>query len=342
MEWLDIFNSDAFSVTSLVASINKIQMVPGRVSASGIFAERRVSTLHVAVEERNGQLSLVDPTPRGTSGETRPKLQRTARKITIPHYQIDDAMTADELQGVREFGSTAMRSYESFMAERMQVFTPAMDATLEYQRVGALCGKILDKSGGILYNLFDEFGVTEPTAVNFVLSDATDDQRGKCAFLSRYMARNLGGIPFAGIKALVGDAFWDTLVRHPLVRDTYRYQEGAALRAGIAYKSFMYGDIEWENYKGYIAPIDGGADNGSDVVPFIDTDLAHFFPVGAPNFAATYFAPADYFDAVNTLGLPRYAKVTPDRKGKVADLEMQQNPLSLIHRPRALIKGTHS
>jgi hypothetical protein len=41
------------------------------------------------------------------------------------------------------------------------------------------------------------------------------------------------------------------------------------------------------------------------------------------------------------LGLPRYAKAIPSDNNKSVRLEMQDNPLSLCLRPRALIKGLH-
>ena len=48
-----------------------------------------------------------------------------------------------------------------------------LDPTIEYQRVGALKGIILNGDGSTLYNLFTEFGVTPPTEVGFDLANAT-------------------------------------------------------------------------------------------------------------------------------------------------------------------------
>ena len=36
-----------------------------------------------------------------------------------------------------------------------------------------------------------------------------------------------------------------------------------------------------------------------------------FFPLGTPNLFKTFFAPADYIERINTLGLPGYAKAIP-------------------------------
>jgi hypothetical protein len=53
-----------------------------------------------------------------------------------------------------------------------------------------------------------------------------------------------------------------------------------------------------------------------------------------------YFGPADYLDAVNAPGLPRYAKAAPDAGfGKWVSIEAQSNPLPLCTRPNVLIQA---
>ena len=53
---------------------------------------------------------------------------------------------------------------------------------------------------------------------------------------------------------------------------------------------------------------------------------------------ATYFAPADFNETVNTLGQPLYAKQEPRRFDRGTDLHTQSNPLPLCHRPALLVK----
>ena len=152
------------------------------------------------------------------------------------------------------------------------------------------------------------------------------------------MSQTLGGVAFTSVYGLCGDAFWDDLIDHAEVRDTYRYQEGVRLREGVVFSTLKYGGITFENYRGWIGR---GTDAGDTVTPFIDPNEAHFFPLRMPNLFKTFFAPADYIETVNTLGLPRYAKAIPSDNNKSVRLEMQTNPLSLCLRPRALIKGLH-
>jgi hypothetical protein len=336
---LDVFSGDAFSFVSLTDSINKLPFVPGRLGALGLFTEAPVATTSIALEEQSGVLTLVNPTPRGGPGETRPKPLRRARVLKVPHYQLDDNILAEEVQNVREFGPQMQpRSVETYLSGRMEMFTAQLDATTEFQRVGAIKGLIVDRDGNTIYDLFSEFGVTAVAPINFALNNPSTAVRKKCTQLVRTMSQTLGGVAFTEVYALCGDTFWDDLIEHPEVRDTYRYQEGVRLREGVAFSTLRYGGITFENYKGWVG---GGTDAGDTQTPFIGLNDAHFFPVGAPNLFKTYFSPADYIETVNTLGLPRYAKAIPSDNNKSVRLEMQTNPLSLCLRPRALIKGIH-
>ncbi len=101
-------------------------------------------------------------------------------------------------------------------------------------------------------------------------------------------------------------------------------QPGDFLRAGMARRSFVYASIMFEEYRGKVGATD-----------FVAPDKAHFYPVGVPGLFVTRFGPADFVEAVNTLGLPRYAKAAPDmRFQRFVDLHMQTNPLNMCTRPR--------
>jgi len=331
---LDVFEGDAFSFVSLTDSINNLPFTPGRLGEMGLFSESGIVTIDIELEYRDGYLSLISPTERGGPGETRPKLPRGARKLVTSHFQIDDTIKAEEVQGVREFGTpTQMRTVESYLASRMGEVTPNFDATLEHQRVGALKGIITDKNSNVVYDLYSEFGISKPADVKLDLSP-TAKLRPQLAKVARDMARSLGGISMRGIGALVGDDMWDSLITHPDVEKTYMFQAGAVLRQGIEYRQLDFGDIFWENYKGYVPKNDGTG----NVTPFIDTNAAQLYPMGVPNFFRTVFGPADYLETVNTVGLPRYAKFIPFRNNKGGSLEMQTNPLSYCTRPGVLRK----
>lgn len=331
---LDIFKQNAFSIISLTDAINKLPFIPGRAGKVIDWNEQGVPTVSIAIEEINGVLQLLNPTPRGAPGSTSPKQKRNAHNLAVPHYQVDDAIMADEVQGVREFGQndqvqTVLGTVNRRMQQHLQL---TLDPTLEYQRIGALRGIILNQDGTTLYNLFNEFNVTQPTEVAFDLTNASPASgavRRVCTGVVRSIANAMGGIPFAGVYAFCSDQFYDDLIANSETRSTYLNQmEAAQLRTGVAFETFNYGGITFENYRGAVG-----------ATKFIPDDKAEFFAVGSPGLWRTVYAPADYVETVNTIGLPRYAKQYPMPNDKGVALETQTNPLSYCVRPLTLIQG---
>lgn len=339
---LDIFKNDAFGVVQLTDAINKIPFVPGRAGQVIDWEETGVNTTTVAIEERKGQLTLINPTPRGGPGVTLPKEKRTLRNLTIPHYQVDDAVYAEEIQNVRAFGTESqLEVLQAKVNQRlMDHVRHTLDPTLEYQRIGAIKGVILNQDGSTLYDLYTEFGVQKLTDVVFSMSrtNSTGVIRETCTQIVRKIAHQLGGLPFTTVIGFAGDSFWDNLIAAKETRETFLGQaEAAQLRGSSAFMQFNYGGILFENYRGGIG--DPEADPDGEITSFVASDQCLFFPIGVPGLWRTVYAPADYNETVNTTGLPRYAKQYPMQNDKGIHLESQTNALSYCTRPRVLITG---
>jgi hypothetical protein len=79
--------------------------------------------------------------------------------------------------------------------------------TLEHLRMGALKGVILDADGSVIYDLYDEFGIT-PAVINFDLTNATNVKK-KCADVLRHIEDNLKGEFMTGVHCLCSPEFFD-------------------------------------------------------------------------------------------------------------------------------------
>jgi hypothetical protein len=334
---LDIFKDNAFGVLSLTDAINALKFQPGLINSKNLFTETAITTTTVAVEQRDGILSLIGPTPRGGPGHTLDKGPRVMRALAVPHFEINDAVMAEEVQGVRAWGQeTEIETVAGRLNERFVLHTASMEATHEYSRIGAIKG-IVTYADGQTLNLFTEFGVTQDTEIDFDLDNASPTSgvlRTKTASVIRIMSTNLDGVPFSGVGALVGDAFFDNLLAHSEVRETFKNQpEAARLRDsyisnGLSYGAFEFGGILWENYRGAV----GGT-------AFIDTNKAHFYPIGVPGLFRTYYAPADYIETVNRPGRRLVTRQYEMQNGKGIHLDTQMNALDICTRPTALLKG---
>jgi len=334
---LDIFKSDAFSVVSLTDAVQKLKFVPGRLTEMGLFTETSIASTTVSIEESDGVLKLVAPTPRGGPGVTMDKAKRAMRSIAVPHFEINDAVMAEEVQGIRAFGSeTELDQVSAKVISRLGEARQSLKSTLEYARVGAVIG-VVTYADTTTLDLFSTFGVSQDAEIDFDLDNATPAAgvlRKKCAGVLRQVAGNLDGVPVSGLRAICGDAFFDDLIAHTEVRATYLNQVQAAelrggyVNAGMSYGSFEFGGIVWENYRGSV----GGT-------TFVNTDKCHIYPVGVPGLFRTVYAPADYVETVNTLGRDMYVKQYEMPNGKGIHLDSQMNALNYCTRPKALIKG---
>lgn len=332
---LDVFNGDGFNCASLTDSINAVPFVPGRAGQVIAWEEDGVPTTSILLEEEGGELKLLNPTPRGGPGETSKSAGGKVRSLVVPHYQHDDTILADSVQGVRAFGTAnVLEALQDRVQKKLEQHVRwKLDPTLEYQRVGAVKGIILNADGSPLYDLFAEFGVSQSTEIDFDLDAATPAAgalRNKCDDVDRLIAEALGGIPYAGVHAFCGEAFWKDLIAHPEVREVYLASQtmAMALLNPMAYKTIKVGNITFEEYRGK---------NGT--TPFIATDKVHAFPVGVPGLWRTIYAPADYEETVNTPGLPRYSKQYSMPNGKGRHLESQMNAINYCVRPKSLIRG---
>lgn len=335
---LDIFNNDAFSVTNLTDAINELKFKPGRIGEMGLFSTENVDTTTIAVEKKGDILVIVPPTPRGGPGTTIAKEKRDLRSLFVPHFEINDAIYAEEVQNVRAFGQQrALMTVMQKVGQRQVTHVNSMAVTEEFSRMGAVQGIVTYADGSTL-NLFDEFGVSQEAEIDFDLDNANPAEgafRKKCAGIIRKMSDLLGGIPFTGIHVFCGDDFFDDVLSHREVRETFKgWSEAQILRDGYigpnrsSYGIFEFGGIVWENYRGSVG-----------ATTFIAKDKCHLFPVGVPGLFKTAYAPADYEDTVNDMGQRLYNRQWAMPNGKGRYLDTQMNALQYCTRPKALLKG---
>jgi len=339
---LDIFNNDAFTVTSLTDAMREIKYVPSYISSLGLFTVTPIDTLDVAIEKDAAQqYSIVPASPRGGVGDMVGRTRRSMRRLSVPHFQRDDAMYADEVQSVRAFGTkdqveTLQRKIAVRAAEHSQSFA----LTEEYHRLAVITrGQLLDKDGSVLYDYFTEMGEAQPTEIDWDLDNANlsiEQLRQKSADLYRALGATLDGLPLRGVLAICGDAFYDALVNNKVVNDLMKgFDAALTLRTGFlgtdnpqdgTWGAVNLFNITWVNYRGALGVS-------------IDSDKCKFVPLGVPGLFRTVYAPADYIETVNTMGQRLYAKQWRMPNDKGVQMEFQTNALHYVTRPRVLMSG---
>jgi hypothetical protein len=332
MPMLDVFNDDAFSMQSLTARMNELPEVPTVLGSLNVFEEQGVSTVNISVEKQVENLTLVERGARNGPGEQVGGETRNLRNFSIPHFKRVDSVMADEVQGIRAFGSeTTVETVMDRVMTKVSRHNRSFDFTLEHMRLGALSGTILDKDGNTIYNLFNEFSVAPPSAVDFVLGTAATDVRSKCATIRDRIEDALEGMMVQRVYGLAGDSFFHKLVTHDKVEQTYRNWEASVALRNDPRLPFEFGGISWIRY--HTKP---KAKAGNNATALIADTSARFVVSGVPELYITRFAPAPYIETVNTIGLPRYAKQWANKNGTGIELEMQMNALCLCTVPSVL------
>jgi hypothetical protein len=324
----DVFNNDAFSLSQLSRGMVDLPHVPGQIGAMGIFSDEPVATTSVSIEKIGTTLALVQTSARGGPGKPVGNDKRELRSFNLAHLQEDGAVTADEVQNLRAFGSESdVETVQNFVNRKLAKMKRNIDITMEWHRIGAIKGQVLDADATtVLQDLFTQFGVAK-TSLDFVLDSDTTNVKGKCTTLQRTIEDKLGGLPFTGIHVQCSAEFFDALTQHPAVVKAFeRWMNGEFLRTQQR-PAFWFGDVLWSEYRGSV--------NGQR---FIEAGKAHAIPLGVPDLFITHYGPADYLETVNTLGLPYYAKQLLAPNGKRVDLEAQTNPLCLCTRPQAVVE----
>lgn len=340
---LNVFKSDAFTEIELTASINLLDYVPSFLGSLGMFRIRPTNLTSVFIEQRGDKLVLVPNTPRGGVPKplqhTTSTQKRKGRSFDLYHLPQEDFLPADEIQGVRAFGSQSdLELAMGKVQEKQEGMRRNIELTWENLMLGAVKGVIYDADGStVLHDLFDEFDVIQETEVDFDLDNATPASGAvlaKCDDVTRLITKNLLGVnPATRIIGLCGDTFWNQLVAHAEVRATWlNWTAAQNLRQGTAFRTMSYGGIEWFNYR--------GTNDGTTVA--VSATKAHIFPVGVPGLWDMYFGPANKNSFVNTLGIPFYSFLYVDQEDRGVKVEAQSNPLPICTQPKVLIKAKNT
>jgi Phage major capsid protein E len=344
-----------FTNAQLTSVLNLIPNVFGYVGELNILPSEGVSTTIVQIDSVEGQIYAMPTAQRGTMPTAAPQERRGARYVPLAHIPHLDTITADQLQNLFQAGTRNPEELGALLARRLEQYTrPRHDVTRELMRIGAIKGVVLDGSGAIYMDLFAEFGVAKAT-IAFDLSNASSDVIGKCNQLYQHIGSNLTGSPMTQVEALVAPDFFNELIQHPKVSDTWKGYEAAAGIANMVRKrSAMYGrefvfqNVLFREYMGFATRWDSAtnAPSTAGATPYIAAGFGHAYPAGTINVGVTFDGPPNDVAMVNQPPPSAdYIHITqkPMDHGFGVELLSQSNFLPLWKQPKTLVelrKGT--
>ena len=337
---MDVFNSDAFSATSLSLAVEKIGYVPDTLTGMpGLITPVPVRTKNIWIEERSNAPALIQTSPRGAPPNQKGGDKRKARSFNTVRLALASRIEADELLGIRAFGSeTEVKQLMVEVARRQYKIKADMALTKENMLLNLVQGKAIDADGSVIYDWAAEFGQSVGSAIHFNMASAdasdTGSIRSNCNAVVRYIRRKLQGLGGNNVRivALCDDVFYDDLITSKEVKATYlNYAAAADLRdsVGRTWDGFQYGGVTFINYR-------GTDDNSTVAVP---SGTAQFFPINAGIFQWAQ-APAERMEFIDTPGQEFYSWIVRDKDRDMwADVEMYSYPLPVCVMPQALISG---
>ncbi|MDR2946714.1 MAG: major capsid protein [Candidatus Adiutrix sp.] len=330
-----ITHPNLFTVAELTTAVNKLPLMPLRLS--GLFKQTGVRTTAVALDIQQGRIVLVQNTDRrsnpehlGGRGST-----RSTKMLQAAHLPLADTILPDDIQDVRDFGSAEPMGPETVINDRLQTLKNSVEMTVEHHRLGAVKGVVYDADGStVLHNLYNIFGVPKKT-VDIAFPDNVPIKTNPLlkAILDgkRHAEQKCGGLPITRFEALVGSDFYDALTGHELVREAFELWQANQQNWGdndYRRRGFTYGGVTWIEASEVV--------NGR---PVVEKSKAHMYPV-APGVFETFYAPANWMETVNTVGLPFYAQMWARDGQRGYELEAQSNPLCVCTFPETLVEFT--
>ena len=293
-----------FECTEMTAAVNKLPARP--FFFKPLFEVKGVKTTTVSLDIRKGRIVLIGDSERNTAPESLAGrgARREWKHLSCAHLAQSDTLAPEDLQDVRAFGSTEPISVAAVYNDKMQQLKDNLAATMEFHRLGAIKGVVLDADGStVLHDIFNTFGATKKTLdISFPQTAADDANPILTSILKakRHVEAAMGGTPFDHIECIIGSDAYDMLTSHKLVREYFeRWLSNRENFGDNDYRKrgFPYGGLTFVER--------------SDVVggqTMVAAKKGHVYPVG-PGIFKQFHAPADWMETVNTIGLEYYARM---------------------------------
>lgn len=321
-----------YTAIDLTQSINVLPNMYGRLMQLDVFPAVGVTTTIVEIRFKDGVLTILpvrergaEPTPSREGGEN-------SIFLKVPHIPMQDTVTPADLQNKFVFGPERRRkTVQDATVEKLETVRMKHDITLEFLRMGALKGLIVDGEGTTIYNLFDVFGVTKKS-INFELNSDTTDVNKKCYDVIRHIEDNLKGEVMSSVHALVSKEFFDALTTHPNVEKFYLNWTAATTLSGDPRRGFPFGGMVFEEYNAVASDVAGVSQR------FIAANAGHAWPRGTLNTFRTHMAPPDHVNWVNTEGVDVFVSPKVLDHGRGVEFLSQSNPLPVCARPALLVE----
>lgn len=333
--------SNAFQVVDYTKEVNTVPNTWGTIGQLGIFQEEPVAEQTVTFQETISDFGIIVDRVRGDRANQNKDYTRKLHSFAVPHFPLDDQILPKDIQGKSAYSSLSeAEQLDAVRLRKMERIRNSHAVTLEKARAQLLtAGTVYAPNGTVSQNWFTEFGVTQ-TSVDFLLGTPATDITAKIEQAVAAIQDNAGMVSFTGIVALCSPQWFAKLIGHAKIVNAYQYYTSTQepLRNRLAaggsvtamHREFFYMGVRFIEMRDSFA--------GTQLIP---SGEAVFVPTGTEYFK-TFFAPAEKFGLVNTLGEQVYYFEQPALNGTAIQIETESNFVNACMKPALIIKATTS
>ncbi len=241
-----------YTALDLTSQIDILPNQWGMIDEMGMFEEVGVDTTVVEINYRDSFINLMSSAERGPIPQAVTIDDEGAVFIKVPHFPDTDLITPRDLENRWAFTPgealpRRRRTLEDELMRRLAKIALRHDLILEYMRMGALKGKIIDGKGKTLIDLFNTFGVTQKI-FTFKFSDVNFQPLPLTYDVARYVELNLHGDVSDGVEVLCDPGFFNALIIHPNVVKYWLNWRDAAIARGDNRRRFTFGSVTFIEY----------------------------------------------------------------------------------------------
>ena len=331
-----------FQLSDWTQELNLVPNQWGTIGEFGIFQDEPVASSTVAFEEIQKDGAVIVDRVRGDRGNQSKDYVRKIHTFAIPHFPLDDAIYPKDLSNVRAYAAVSEAdNLAAVRTRKMERIARDHAWTKEFARAQAIvAGTVYAPSGTVTQDWNSEFGWTR-TSVDFTFGTATTEIIDKIEQGIASLQDNVqNGQSISGAVCFCSPTWFAKLISHPTVKAAYQYytssQEpqrqrlAAGNNASTIRREFFYGGVQFVEMRDKY--------NGTQL---ITAGKAYLVAQGTDSFK-TYYAPAERFGLVNTLGEQMYMFETEAANGTKIEIETESNFCNAILRPQAVVEFSTS
>lgn len=339
----DYYNS--FKNQDFVDAIVETPLQYGFINSLNLFNTRGTNQRAIIFDKEYSTTTLLPQVARGGKASTSGK-ERVGETFSLGlgYFKHKEVLTADDIQGWRQVGSTDDETLARATAEKITDMRRAWDQTQEYMKLQALKGVCKSPDGAVLADMYAEFGISQ-TSVALALGTPTTDVDAKLNSIKSTIAKSVkNGGAIGGVTLLVDPQTFDKFISHPNMKAAYQYYNNSGrqmLRDDLS-NYMRWGIMNMFHHKGVdIISYDATfnlPDGTTEEAFAANTGIA--FAMGVNDLFRGYFGPSAKLSQANQVGQELFTYVWPDDRDEYVEFEMESSPLYFCTRPASVLALT--